>query len=375
MTKVLAGLFVLVISALSLDIYLVNQLLKSDNFKPLKFSDDPKVLSEVKISSNEYIPEPLSLDRIFAPDHSWTATISGITTLVATGDVIPARAVNYQTSVKKDFKWPFLNTALYLKGADITLINLETPLIKNCPLTQTGMVFCGDEKNIEGLLFAGIDVANLANNHSENYGKVGLDYTKSLLTQNGILYSDDNNARPEQSRRVTIKQFNNLDFGFLGYNALLPLDNNLIASQIKDAKTKVDILVISYHWGAEYQSLPAKETINLAHFSVDNGADLVIGNHPHWIQPPEIYKGKLIMYAHGNFIFDQMWAEKTKEGVVGKYTFYGPTLIDAEFLPIYIRDYGQPSFLEGEKRQKVIDELKSLTLSLRSPAAGGTEGD
>ena len=350
MTKILIGLFVLVIFAFSLDVYLINRILKPDSFTPLKFSERPQVLSKVSVRSNEFIPEPISLDKIFASDHSWTATISGKITLIATGDVIPARAVNYQTAIKKDYRWPYLNTALVLKSADLTLINLETPLIKNCPLTQTGMVFCGDEKNIEGLIFAGVDIANLANNHSENYGKEGLDYTKNLLTQNGILISDNSN--------IAIKQFNNINFGFLGYNALLPLDKESVASKIQQAKSQVDILVVSYHWGAEYQSLPAKETINLARLSIDSGADLVIGNHPHWIEAPEIHKGKLIMYAHGNFVFDQMWSEKTKQGVVGKYTFYKTHLIDAEFLPIYIRDYGQPSFLEGEYKNRILSDLK-----------------
>lgn len=357
MTKVLAGLFVLVVAVFSLDVYLINRILKPDSFKPLTFSKTPQVLSEVTVSSNEYIPEALSLEKIFASDHSWTATISGITTLVATGDVIPARAVNFQIVTKKDFKWPFLNTALLLKSADLTLINLETPLLKNCPLTQTGMVFCGDEKNIEGLIFAGVDVANLANNHSENYGKQGLDYTKNLLSQNGILISDNSN--------IAIKQYNNIKFGFLGYNAILPLDKNLVASQIQQAKKEADILIVSYHWGAEYQSLPAQETIELARLSVDNGADLIIGNHPHWIQPVEIYKNKLIMYAHGNFVFDQMWSEKTKEGVVGKYTFYGPHLIDAEFFPIYIKDFGQPSFLEGDYKNRILTELRSQSSLLK----------
>lgn len=350
MTKVLASLFILVIGALSLDIFLINHLIKSDKFTALKFSEGQQVLSEVTVSSNKFIPEPISLDKIFAPDHSWTSTISGITTLVATGDVIPARAVNFQTVTKKDFKWPYLNTALFLKGADITLINLETPLLKNCPLTQTGMVFCGDEKNIEGLIFSGVDVANLANNHSENYGKEGLEYTKSLLKNNNIEYSSEDN--------LAIKQVSKIKFGFLGFNALNPIDKEKISLDIKNAKNQVNVLIVSYHWGAEYQSLPAQETIDMAQLSVDSGADLVIGNHPHWIQPPEIYKGKLIVYAHGNFVFDQMWSERTKEGVIGKYTFYGPTLIDAEFLPIYIRDFGQPQFLEGEYKERILNDLK-----------------
>lgn len=301
--------------------------------------------------NREYSPESLSLEKIFATDHSWVSTVSAkkVITLVATGDVIPARVVNYNTVTKRDFKWPYLNTALILKSADITLVNLESPLIKGCKATQTGMVFCGDERNIEGLVFAGVDVANLANNHTENYGKLGLDQTQSILEKNGILYSTSNN--------LAVKEISGVKFGFIGFNVLNPIDEETIASQISQFKNNVDVLVVSFHWGAEYQSFPDRNTINLAHRAVDSGADLVIGNHPHWIQPPEIYKEKLIMYAHGNFIFDQMWSEKTKEGVIGKYTFYNDCLIDAQLLPIYIRDYGQPQLLEGSQKDLILKEI------------------
>src|SRR6185437_11714659 len=96
----------------------------------------------------------------------------------------------------------------------------------------------------------------------------------------------------------------------------------------------------------------------LAHLAIDSGADLVIGNHPQWIEPAELYKGKLITYAHGNFVFDQMWSEKTEEGIVGKYTFYDKRLIDVEYLPIKIEDYGQPYFLQGTDKQKILDQMK-----------------
>mgnify|MGYP001563074715 CR=1 FL=1 len=69
------------------------------------------------------------------------------------------------------------------------------------------------------------------------------------------------------------------------------------------------------------------------------------------------YKGKLITYAHGNFVFDQMWSEETKYGVVGKYTFYDNKLIDVEYAPIYITDFGQPSFLEGDAKNKIIEMM------------------
>ncbi|EKD67007.1 MAG: hypothetical protein ACD_48C00640G0003, partial [uncultured bacterium] len=100
-------------------------------------------------------------------------------------------------------------------------------------------------------------------------------------------------------------------------------------------------------WGEEYTATPSARQKELAHFIIDSGADLILGNHPHWIQPPEVYSGKYIMYAHGNTIFDQMWSEETKIGVIGKYTFSGMRLVDVEFIPTYIQDYGQPTLVNS----------------------------
>ncbi len=91
---------------------------------------------------------------------------------------------------------------------------------------------------------------------------------------------------------------------------------------------------------------------------------MIIGNHPHWIQPVEIYMGKLITYAHGNFIMDQEWSLKTKQGIVGKYTFYKEKLVDVNFLPILIENYGQPKFLEENEKEKILEEMKRESLEL-----------
>lgn len=313
------------------------------------------------------IPEmpPVSLNTIFNQDHAWVSTISAQkkVTLVATGDVIPARSVNYQATQRNNFKWSFENTADLLKSADLTLINLESPLVQNCPVTQEGMTFCGSEKHLEGLKFAGIDIASLANNHSGNYGQKGTDSTVALLNQAEILTTG--------LGQPVYKEINGVKFAFLGWSDLGHEGEDLnspyatdIKNQIQEAKKVADIVVVSMHWGAEYQTQPGLRQKDLAHFEINSGADLIIGNHPHWVQPVEIYQGKLITYAHGNFVFDQMWSEKTKEGVVGKYTFIDKQLIDVEFLPVKIKDYGQPSFLEGAEKQRILNEMKKASQNL-----------
>lgn len=310
-------------------------------------------------TNSEFIPSSPTIDQIFSEDHSWTNTLSSNRkrVLIATGDVIPARVVNVQATKYRNFKWPFEKTSDVLRNADITFINLETSLIKNCPLVNGGMKFCGDDKNIEGLLFAGVDVASLANNHAGDYGLDAINYTKNLLNNNGILVTGLNGP--------VFKDVRGLKFAFLGYNdigfrqtGISWVDEAIIQYEIAEARRNADIVVVTFHWGAEYRNQPDERQKYLGRFTIDAGADLVIGNHPHWIQPVEVYKDKLITYAHGNFIFDQEWSQKTKEGVIGKYTFYDDKLVDVEYLPIQIRNFGQPSFLEGMKKKSILEKMQ-----------------
>lgn len=316
-----------------------------------------------KIEKTPLFLSPLSLETIFNEDHQWLATISAErkVTLLATGDVMLGRSVNFQSFQKKDWRWPFLKTADFLKKADLTFINLESPLVTDCPLTQEGMIFCGDLKNIEGLVFAGVDIANLANNHTANYQQRGLETTIGTLSLNGIL--------PVGVNGLVIKEIKGIKFAFLGYNdvslpqsGIADVDEEKIKKEINEAREKAEVVIVAFHWGQEYVDQPNQRQKYLGYLAVDAGADLVIGNHPHWIQPIEIYKGKLITYSHGNFIFDQMWSLKTKQGVVGQYIFIDQQLADVQYFPVLINDYGQPILINGQEKQRIIEELKVKSL-------------
>ncbi len=154
-------------------------------------------------------------------------------------------------------------------------------------------------------------------------------------------------------------------FAFLGYNDITKrqdgvslADEKTMQKEIEEARKHADIVVVAFHFGAEYQAQPDKRQKELAHLAIDSGTDIVIGNHPHWIQPVEIYKDKFITYAHGNFVFDQMWSQKTREGVIGRYTFYDNKLVDVEFLPLQIDNYGQPHFVSGLQKQTILDDMQ-----------------
>jgi poly-gamma-glutamate capsule biosynthesis protein CapA/YwtB (metallophosphatase superfamily) len=331
-------------------------------------SPNPDLIGERRV-----LPS-ISLDSIFADNHNWINNFpqDQLITLITTGDVIPARSVNWKMTHYNDFTYPFAKTADFLKTADLTLINLEAPLVPNCPITNEGMIFCGSLRFVEGLNFAGVDVANLANNHAGNWGQEGLTQTVDLLTKNGILTTGFDN-------QLTTKTVKGLKIGFLGFNLLdlprrspdlvgteagQPDKPDQLIESVRQAKTQVDFLVVSCHWGAEYQRLPAPETVGLAHQMIEAGADLIVGNHPHWFQPIEIYKDKFIIYAHGNFIFDQEWSQETKTGFITKISIYQRKIIDVQILPVFIKDYSQPFFLEGQDKEKVLEELKNISFKL-----------
>jgi len=309
-----------------------------------------------------FTPRPLTLETIFNQERPNIATLSAekITTLVATGDVGLVRSVNFQMSNRNDFVYPFARIADVLKEADLTLVNLEGPLVKNCPLTNTGMVFCGNPEGVEGLVFAGIDLISLTNNHSFDYGQDGLLETIKVLNKRGIT--------PVEPEKIVFKEIKGQKFAFLGFEDVnKKVAEAKIGAQIKQAKSLADLVIVSFHWGVEYNAYPTQRQKELARLAIDSGADLIIGNHPHWIQPVEIYKDKLIVYSHGNFIFDQMWSKKTREGIIGRYTFYEDKLIYAEFLPIFISETYQPYLLEGEEKEEILKIIEEESRKFLTP--------
>ena len=316
---------------------------------------------------------PLTLERIF----QWPKTVHGLNpervrTLLATGDVIPGRSVNMQIIAHgNDFFYPFEVTAQLLDDADVTIMNLEAPLIEGCPPTREGVVFCGQPGFAGAMAAASVDVVTLENNHIGNYGSEGIIATRQVLQANGMEYAD--------RYASVVRDVRGLRFAFLAFNGVgESFDRESIALRIQEADAQADVVVAAFHWGAEYVSIPESapgiapdEPVEIAHLAVDAGADLVLGNHPHWVQALELYEGKLIVYAHGNFILDQMWSYETTIGVLGRYTFYDAELVDVELIPTRIVDYAQPIPLDGEEAAAVLSGMYQASVALAQSLAAG----
>jgi poly-gamma-glutamate synthesis protein (capsule biosynthesis protein) len=308
-------------------------------------------------------PPALSLQELFHPTYRVPMDPSKIRTLLVTGDIIPARGVDYFATARHDFLWPFRPTAAYTKNADITFVNLESPLFAGCAVNPgPSFTFCGDARFVDGLTLMGADVANLANNHLTNYGAEGVSLTEQLLNSHGILTTGEG--------PVAVINVRGIRFGFIGFNGVgRAIDRVALKAGIARARQLADIVVVQFHWGKEYERQPMPDPgvptpddpVAIGHLAIDWGADIVIGNHPHWYQGVEIYKGKLITYAHGNFVFDQMWSEETREGVIGTYTFYGTQLVAATWKAYRIYDYGQPVFMDAHDSGVVLQTMEAAS--------------
>ena len=131
-----------------------------------------------------------------------------------------------------------------------------------------------------------------------------------------------------------------------------------MVEEVKKNANKVDVLVVSLHWGGEYQKEPLSWQKDLAHQIIDSGAKVIIGHHPHVTQLTEKYQSGLIFYSLGNFVFDQPWSEETKKGKVAKIIFEGKEIKSFEEIPVYIEDYCQPKILTGSNPVRPLSDQK-----------------
>lgn len=259
-------------------------------------------------------------------------------TLMAVGDVMLARSVGTRMIKYQDWRWPFGEVAAGLDRADLVFGNLESPFGYECQPTDEGMRFCADSRAVGGLTYAGFDILSLANNHMYDQGKTALLDSQTLLNQHGIA-----GALPYE---IAIVEAQNQKLAFIALDdTLSPVLMPQVIAAIQQAHNQADQVIISLHWGIEYTHQPSPRQVELSHLLIDAGADLIIGHHPHWRQPPELYRQKWIIYSLGNFVFDQMWSEETRLGWVAEISVE-PNQSQLQALwPVQIQDYGQPHWI------------------------------
>jgi poly-gamma-glutamate synthesis protein (capsule biosynthesis protein) len=250
----------------------------------------------------------------------------------------------------------------YLRSADLTLANLENPVIEDAVYHPEDPTFHGDLRLLPILEKAGIDGVTLGNNHILDAGVLGLEETLAHLKDANIS-SVGAGMDLESAREPMIFDLGGTKVGVLNYQGVpsyewawatenIPgtasLQEDVVREDIKNLRSKVDVIMVTPHWGREYIAAPEPEQVELAHAAVDAGADLFVGGHAHWPKGIEVYRGKPIFYGTGNFLFDQAWSEETSTGIFADIILYKDRVVQARPVPFIILDRSQPNFLVPE---------------------------
>ncbi len=267
-----------------------------------------------------------------------------------------------------DYGYFFRNTVDIFKNDDLTIANLETTFTNSKDKADKQFTFKSPPEYVKALSLGSIEAVNISNNHIYDYLEKGFADTKDTLKNENINFFGEGN--------IWTTELKGVKFGFLGYRGF-SYDNNFLTklkNDIAALKSKGCIVVINFHWGDESQYYPNEVQKYLAHFSIDNNADLIIGHHPHVIEGIEIYKGKTICYSLANFCFGGNTYPSDKDSFIlqsrfkvedGKLKSYGIKVIPCSISSLKnINDYC-PTPMEGDEKNNFFIKLNKL-----SPKAG-----
>lgn len=295
---------------------------------------------------------------------------------LAAGDIMLGRGVLNQMLARNDFSFPYRAMRDELASADLRLANLEcmvTDLVAP-PSDPTTFTFICPTKGLDGLTYAGFDVVSVANNHSNGEGQAVfadmLDtlHARGIATCGGGANLDAATApviKTVKGTRIAILAYDNIGpqgpFATDGGWGLAPIDVNRLPRDIQTARAQADLVIPFFHWGIEYTKDPTSYQQSVAHAAIDAGADMVLGNHPHWTQAIERYADKLIIYSMGNFVFDQDWSEATMEGMVLHLYWRAGKLVSVRFRPTIDVSRCQPRVMTPAEAVNVFDRMWSGT--------------
>lgn len=329
---------------------------------------DPKATAQEEIDTSQVEVTNLVINTKEAKsDEPIQITVSsmGDCTLGTDENFNPSTSFNaYYNAQGPDYF--FKNVRSILEEDDLSIINLEGTFTDSDQRQEKTFAFKADPEYVSILTGSSIEAANLANNHSRDYGEESYTDTVETLEQAGIAsFGYD---------QVDILEVNGVKVGLTGiYELAEHLDKqeevrtNIAA--LKEAGAQV--IIVNFHWGIEKEYLPNDTQKTLAHLAIDEGADLVIGHHPHVLQGIERYKGKYIAYSLGNFSFGGNSNPSDKDTMIFQQTFTvqdGKVEVndDINVIPCSLssasgyNDYC-PTPLEGSEKERVLEKLNEYS--------------
>jgi poly-gamma-glutamate synthesis protein (capsule biosynthesis protein) len=292
-------------------------------------------------------------------------------TLLFGGDCLPAG--HYEQSVGEDIHRGFRDLTI-LQEADVTMVNLECPVTTRGTKIPKPYNFRMKPEFLHAITESGIDIVNIANNHIYDYDSTGLYDTIHYLDSAGIHHTGAGRNKSEAHEPVLL-EVRGRRVAFLGYygggeapaatasgsgvaRRALPAILEDIAAARK--KRDADIVVINLHWGVEKAALPDPEQVEFARNIVSGGADLVIGHHPHVLQPVERFKTGIIAYSLGNLLFGGN-SRSSYDTAMLEVRIDGETM-EYSVIPVRVKDWSA-TVLEGPEGM----ELARLVTHMRIP--------
>jgi poly-gamma-glutamate synthesis protein (capsule biosynthesis protein) len=289
-------------------------------------------------------------------------------TMTAVGDVMLDRTVG--SAIKRSGASSILAKVRdRLRKADVRFCNLESPLSNRGAHAPHDCVFRADPSTIKVLTDGGFNIVSVANNHMLNSGRRTMIDTLDILDKFGIKYAGCRRDRPTSwwpsyvragGMVLGFMAYSDMSFDDGSYNKVGP-DLSKLKRQVSLSRRNCDLLIVSFHWGEEYQGVPGERQRKVARAAVDAGAGLILGHHPHVLEGMSAYRGAPILYSMGNFVFDQKQGERM-ESAIFELTYWEGGGWGIEAVPVVIRSprFG-PEYPPAERARAIAQRLVKLS--------------
>lgn len=322
-------------------------------------TDDTSKDSQEETTTPEPTAEPVSI----------TVSMVGDCTLGTDVNFDQSTSFDAFYQMKNDPGYFFQNVKDIFTADDLTVANMEGTLTTSNDRQQKTFAFKGNPSYTEILTQGGVEATNLANNHSHDYGDQSYEDTIQYLEAAGITtFGYD---------RTAVMDVKGIKVGLIGIYELkdgLGRQQQVIDTiqEVKDQGAQV--IIVSFHWGTEKSNIPDDIQKTLAHLAIDQGADLVVGHHPHVLQGIEKYQGKNIVYSLGNFCFGGNKNPSDKDTMIFQQTFTvenGELVEDdvTNIIPCSLSSESgynnyQPMVLEGSEKERILQKIEEFSAAL-----------
>lgn len=347
-----------------------------------------KFIKSTKKNTDKHVWITLAILVVFMYGAIWVSKPSeavendtkddSLVTATMVGDIMLGRNVEKVTN-RQGQDYLFRNVESYFKNADYSTANFDHPVTANdeYPAQDKPILLRTDEQSVKTLKNLNFSVLNVANSHSMDYLEQGLNDTVKAFNQSKMDFVGMG-ENLEKASNINYQTVNGIKIATLGFTdtytaysaandndpGILPAKPEIFIPLIQEAKEKANLVVVHAHWGEEYDTTPSPRQKGLAKAMADAGADIILGHHPHVLQPIDTYKNTVIFYSLGNFVFDQGWSA-SRESALVQYKLKKDGTARFEVTPLLIKE-ATPTLLskwDAYYKEKIFKRLTKTSSS------------